>query len=287
MSAITCTAATASIRRLQAASDAPRCNSNQRSLEAGSLILSSTAASACASQQLFLLLESLRAPALIRNDFGSDNVLRANVSIMQHCTALQRQNNRSYSDSAACNNSEHLLLSSTSLIDIWRWASATATSISNISGTKTSSAPPSMSATPAARSCQHSVSTFTIAAARGCNRRQRRLLCRNWDINDMLSAATTASFIIDSCDIFGFSDFSSALSFSDMQFAPAEQPSATMTSAIDDGAASDAATSVATALQLLQLLQRQQSSFSLCYSDGSAVSSADVPATTLQLSLQL
>ncbi len=103
----------------------------------------------------------------------------------------------------------------------------------------------------------------------------------------MLSAATTASFIIDSCDIFGFSDFSSALSFSDMQFAPAEQPSATMTSAIDDGAASDAATSVATALQLLQLLQRQQSSFSLCYSDGSAVSSADVPATTLQLSLQL
>jgi hypothetical protein len=39
-------------------------------------------------------------------------------------------------------------------------------------------------------------------------------------------------------------------------------------------------------LQLLQLLQRQQRSFSLCYSDDSAASSADVPATTLQLSLQ-
>jgi len=66
-----------------------------------------------------------------------------------------------------------------------------------------------------------------------------------------------------------------------MWFAPAEQPSAIVAGVIDDGATSDAATSAATVLQLLQLLQRRQRSF-----NGSAVSSADVPTTTPQLSLQ-
>jgi hypothetical protein len=40
-----------------------------------------------------------------------------NVSIGQQCTSLQRQNHSGYRDSAACNNSGHLLLSCTSFID--------------------------------------------------------------------------------------------------------------------------------------------------------------------------
>jgi hypothetical protein len=114
--------------------------------------------------------------------------------------------------------------------------------------------------------------------------RQRRLLCRDCDINDVPPATTIASFIIDSCNIFSFSDFSSALSFSDMQFAPAEQPSATATSASDDGAASDATTSAATTLQLLQLLQRQQRSLECrCSSDDAAAVASVMAASAAAL----